>query len=161
MSLADKDGDWDRLPEPKLSDATRQRLAQVMPGTQSNLERHEWIRHGTCFPADSADEYFSRAIALLDQLNASKAQGLFASNVGGEITGKAIRDAFDESFGEGAGDRVRVSCKRIRGRNLIVELTIGLAGEIGDEPSLANLIAGSAATDPGCPGGAVDTVGTH
>ena len=161
MSLADKDGDWDRLPEPKLSDATRQRLAQVMPGTQSNLERHEWIKHGTCFHADLADEYFSRAIALIDQLNASKAQGLFASNVGGEITGKAIRDAFDESFGEGAGDRVRVSCKRIRGRNLIIELMIGLAGEIGDEPSLANLISASAATDPGCPGGAVDSVGTR
>jgi ribonuclease T2 len=161
MSLADKNGDWDQLPEPKLSDATRQKLAQVMPGTQSNLERHEWIKHGTCFHADSADEYFSRAIALIDQLNASKAQGLFASNVGGEITGKAIRDAFDESFGEGAGDRVRVSCKRIRGRNLIVELTIGLAGEIGDEPSLASLISASAATDPGCPGGAVDAAGTR
>src|ERR1700727_84876 len=26
ISLADKDGDWDRLPEPKLSDATRQRV---------------------------------------------------------------------------------------------------------------------------------------
>jgi ribonuclease T2 len=161
MSLADKNGDWDQLPEPKLSDATRQKLAQVMPGTQSNLERHEWIKHGTCFHADSADEYFSRAIALVDQLNASKAQGLFASNVGGEITGKAIRDAFDESFGEGAGDRVRVSCKRIRGRNLIVELTIGLVGEIGDEPSLADLMAASAATDPGCPGGAIEAVGTH
>jgi ribonuclease T2 len=161
MSLADKNGDWDQLPEPKLSDATRQKLAQVMPGTQSNLERHEWIKHGTCFHADSADEYFSRAIALVDQLNASKAQGLFASNIGGEITGKAIRDAFDESFGEGAGDRVRVSCQRIRGRNLIVELTIGLAGEIGDEPSLGDLIAGSTATDPGCPGGAVDAVGAR
>ena len=161
MSLADKDGDWDRLPEPKLSDATRLRLAQVMPGTQSNLERHEWIKHGTCFHADSADEYFSRAIALVDQLNASKAQGLFAANIGGVITSKAIRDAFDESFGDGAGDRVRVSCKRIRGRSLIVELTIGLAGEIGDEPSLADLIAGSAPTDPGCPGGAIDAVGTR
>src|SRR5580704_6068179 len=85
-----------------------------MPGTQSNLERHEWIKHGSCARADSADAYFSQAIALMDQLNASKAQGLFASNVGGEITGKAIRDAFDESFGEGAGDRVRVSCKRAR-----------------------------------------------
>jgi hypothetical protein len=44
---------------------------------------------------------------------------------------------------------------------LIVELTIGLAGEIGDKPSLAGLIAGSAATDPGCPNGTVDTVGTR
>ena len=58
MSLADKDGDWDRLPEPKLSDATRQRLAQVMPGTQSNLERHEWIKHGTCFHADFGGRIF-------------------------------------------------------------------------------------------------------
>jgi len=44
---------------------------------------------------------------------------------------------------------------------LIIELTIGLTGEIGEEPSLADLIAGSAATDPGCPGGAVDAVGTR
>ena len=58
MSLADKDGDWDRLPEPKLSDATRQRLAQVMPGTQSNLERHEWIKHGTCFHAELGGRIF-------------------------------------------------------------------------------------------------------
>ncbi len=108
---------------------------------------------------NSADDYFSRAIALLDQLNASKAQALFAASIGGEITGQAIRDAFDESFGEGAGDRVRVSCKRIRGRNVITELTIGLAGDVGDEPSLADLIAGSETTDPGCPGGAVEAVG--
>jgi ribonuclease T2 len=44
---------------------------------------------------------------------------------------------------------------------LIVELTIGLVGEIGDEPSLADLMAASAATDPGCPGGAIEAVGTH
>jgi ribonuclease T2 len=161
LSLVDKNGDWDQLPPPSLSDQTKQKLAQVMPGIQSNLERHEWIKHGTCFHADSADEYFARAILLMDQLNSSKAQELFASNVGGELTGKAIRDAFDESFGEGAGSRVRVACKRVRGRNHITELTIGLVGQIGDEPSLADLIAASAATDPGCPGGAVDTVGTH
>jgi ribonuclease T2 len=161
LSLIDKDGDWDQLPAPTLSDQTKQKLAQVMPGTQSNLERHEWIKHGTCFHADSADEYFSRAIALMDQLNASKAQQLFASNVGGQLTGQAIRDAFDESFGEGAGDRVRVACKRVNGRNLIVEMTIGLVGQIGDEPSLTDLIAASAPTDPGCPGGAVETVGAR
>lgn len=160
MSLADKNGDWDSLPEPKLSDATRQKLAEVMPGAQSHLERHEWIKHGTCAHADSADAYFSQAIALMDQLNGSKARELFASNIGREITGKAIRDAFDESFGDGAGDRVRVSCKKIKGRNLIVEVTIGLVGEIGDEPSLSELISASEPTDPGCPGGMVDAVGT-
>ena len=142
----------------KLTETTSEKLGEVMPGTQSKLERHEWIKHGTCFPADSADEYFSRAIALMEQLNTSKARDLFASNIGAEISGKAIRDAFDESFGDGAGDRVRISCKRDRGRNLIVELTIGLVGDIGDQPSLAQLIAASEPTDPGCPRGIVDAV---
>ena len=159
LTLDDKNSSWEKLPAPNLSDATRDKLAQVMPGTQSKLERHEWIKHGTCFHAESADEYFSKAVALMDQLNSSKAQELFASHVGAEIDSKAIRDAFDESFGDGAGDRVRVSCKRDGGRNLIVEITVGLVGQIGDSPSLANLIAASSPTDPGCPRGIVDPVG--
>jgi ribonuclease T2 len=159
LTLDDKNGDWGKLPAPNLSETTREKLAQIMPGTQSNLERHEWIKHGTCFHADSADEYFSKAIALMDQLNSSKAQELFASHVGIEIESKAIRDAFDESFGDGAGDRVRIACKRDGGRNLIVEITVGLVGEIGDAPSLPQLIAASEPTDPGCPRGVVDAVG--
>lgn len=158
LKMADKNGDWEALPEPKLTEATRGKLAQVMPGTQSKLERHEWVKHGTCFD-DTAEDYFSRAIALVDQLNGSKVQELFASRIGSEVTGTAVRAAFDASFGEGAGDRVRISCKRDGGRNLIVEMTIGLAGEIGDQPNLADLIAASEATDPGCPAGIVDPVG--
>ena len=158
LRLADKSGDWEELPAVKLSDATQEKLSEVMPGTQSKLERHEWIKHGTCFHADSADEYFSRAIALIEQLNSSKARDLFAANIGAQLTGKAIRDAFDESFGDGAGDRVRISCQRDQARNLIVEMTIGLVGEIGDQPQLSELIAASDPTDPGCPGGFVDAV---
>ena len=58
IRLADKNGDWDELPEPKLSDATRQKLDQVMPGAQSNLDRHEWIKHGTCFHAELGGRIF-------------------------------------------------------------------------------------------------------
>lgn len=159
LRLADKNGAWEELPAVKLSEATSQKLSEVMPGTQSKLERHEWIKHGTCFHADSSDEYFSRAIALMEQLNSSKARDLFASNIGAEISGKAIRDAFDDSFGDGAGDRVRIACQRDGSRNLIVELTIGLVGEVGDQPSLSELIAASDPTDPGCPAGIVDAVG--
>jgi ribonuclease T2 len=158
LKIADKNGDWDRLPAPNLSVATRQKLVQMMPGTQSNLDRHEWIKHGTCF-VDPAEDYFARSIALIEQLNRSKVQELFASSIGSELMGSAVRAAFDESFGEGAGDRVRIACKRDGSRNLIVELTIGLVGEIGDEPSLPELIAASEPTDPGCPRGIVDPVG--
>jgi ribonuclease T2 len=159
LVAADKDGEWEKLPAPNLDASTRASLEEVMPGTMSHLERHEWIKHGTCFQDDSAEAYFSRSIALMTQLNGSKARELFASHIGSEITNAAIKDAFDASFGEGAGDRVRVSCKRDGARNLIVELTIGLVGEIDDDPSLKELIAASKPTDPGCPRGLVDAVG--
>lgn len=38
----------------------------------------------------------------------------------------AIKDAFNSAFGAGAGDRVRLSCKRDGSRQLITEITIGL-----------------------------------
>lgn len=158
LKIVDKNGDWDRLPVPNLMESTRVKLAQIMPGTQSKLDRHEWIKHGTCFN-DPAEEYFSRSIALIEQLNGSKVREIFASSIGSEVTGRAIRDAFDESFGDGAGERVRIACKRDGSRNLIVELTIGLVGEVDDEPSLADLIAASEPTDPGCTRGIVDPVG--
>jgi len=159
LVAADKNSEWEKLPALNLDAATRKSLDEVMPGTMSNLERHEWIKHGTCFHGESANAYFSRAITIMAQLNASKARELFASHIGSKITSTAIKDAFDATFGDGAGDRVRVACKRRGSRNLIVELTIGLVGEIGDDPSLAELIAASEPTDPGCPRGIVAPVG--
>ncbi len=32
-----------KIPEPQLSESTRQRLAAAMPGVQSGLEHHEWV----------------------------------------------------------------------------------------------------------------------
>ncbi len=98
-----------RLPEPELSPATRQALAAVMPGVQSGLERHEWIVHGTCFGAP-ADAYFARAASLAQQVNASPVRDLFAQSIGSSVSADAIRAAFDQAFGPGAGNRVTVSC---------------------------------------------------
>jgi ribonuclease T2 len=156
----DKFKDWDQLPEPALTDATRQALEQVMPGTKSNLQRHEWYTHGTCFGA-SADTYFHDAVALMTQINASKVRDLFAASIGNELTADAIRSAFDESFGPGAGSRVLVSCKKQDGQNMIVEIDIALAGDMGDEPSLPALIAAAGASQRGCPNGLVDSAGAR
>jgi ribonuclease I len=70
-------------------------------------------------------EYFEDSLKLLDALNRSGVRDLFAGNIGRELSGDDIRAAFDRSFGAGAGQRVRVSCKNDGGRRLIVELTIG------------------------------------
>jgi ribonuclease T2 len=146
---------WESLPEPKLSVETKAALDKVMPGTQSVLERHEWIKHGTCYPGGVAETYFKDEIRLITNINASAVQSFMAANIGKTIQTKDLRAKFDEAYGAGAGDRVRVSCSK---DGLISELTIGLKGDISAGTKLADLIAASEKTDAGCPSGLVAAV---
>jgi ribonuclease T2 len=154
----DKAGHWDQLPAVALEPGTAEELNKVMPGTQSHLERHEWTRHGTCY-GTTADEYFADALALMRALNGSAVQQLFASHAGQFLSFADIGKAFDQSFGAGAGRRVRMQCARDNGRLIISELTIGLTGNITAQSSLADLIAAAQPTKSECPGGIVDVAG--
>ncbi len=160
VTLVDDDeaGRWHHLPEITLQPATGEELRQVMPGTQSQLDRHEWIKHGTCY-GTSAEEYFADALTVMRALNGSAVQRLFASRVGQFLSFDDIGKAFDESFGKGAGERVRMQCVRDNGRLIISELTIGLSGDITPQSSLADLLAAAAPTKTECPGGIVDAAG--
>lgn len=129
-----------------------------MPGSRSFLHRHEWIKHGTCYSA-KPDRYYRDSLKLMEAINASAVRDLFAENIGRKLTNQQIRQAFDEAFGRGAGQKIRVSCKRDGGRGLIVEITIGLDGAIAGESDIAKLIAASPPTEPGCPAGIVDPAG--
>jgi ribonuclease T2 len=159
---ADRNSNWASLPEVALSADTRNTLAKAMPGTRSGLERHEWIKHGTC-TGMTADDYFNRAAALLAELNASAVRDLFAKNIGRTLDADSIKAAFDESFGEGAGDRVKISCRRVGNQRVITELTIGLSldatatGQTG--PQLERLIQGAGRTSFGCDKGVVEAAG--
>jgi ribonuclease T2 len=155
----DKPGRWGQLPPVDLDAATRRELDQVMPGTQSDLERHEWIKHGTC-SGKSQQDYFADAVRLLREVNASPVRTLFEKGIGAELTSGQIRDAFDVAFGAGTGERVRISCFNDHGRRLIGEITLGLAGPIEPGSPLSGLMLAAAPTDnAGCPKGAVDAVG--
>lgn len=154
---ADKKGRWTDLPEVKLSTATRESLDKLMPGTQSALERHEWIKHGTCTNL-SQEDYFAEAISLLDTLNASKVNALFAAQVGKAVTQDQVQSAFDESFGAGAGRRVKMRCEQDGDRRIVTELTIGL-GDGDPKTPLANRIQSAGGTKFDCDQGIVDPVG--
>src|SRR6185312_13819755 len=123
LQQLDRDHDWKDLPEPDLSATTLSRLATVMPGVQSKLQRHEWIVHGTCF-GSTADSYFARAAELAEAVDASKVSLLFATNIGKSLSAEAIRAAFDEAFGAGAGARVTVSCHGHGDYRRITELIV-------------------------------------
>ena len=146
---------WEQLPEPQLTASTKAALDKVMPGTQSVLQRHEYTKHGTCYPAGNAEQYFKDAIRLAGEVNGSAVQKYMAANIGKTIQMSELRAKFDEAFGAGAGERVRVSCDKA-GR--FSELTIGLKGDIPSGKGLAELIAASETTDTGCQSGLVDAV---
>ena len=154
LVAADKNHQWTKLPEPDLSAATRLRLAAVMPGFQSGLERHEWIVHGTCY-GGTADAYFNRAAALVEQVDASPVRELFVHNVGKSLSSDAIRSTFEQAFGQGAGARVTVSCQGQGTDREITEIDIALAGEVTGTAPLKDLIRAAGPAPQGCPAGLV------
>jgi len=158
QQFADQDGDWSALPELDLSDATLTRLKEAMPGTLSRLDRHEWIKHGTCY-GKPADAYFSDALDMLEAINASAVRDLFSRSIGKELTQAQVRGAFDAAFGKGAGLRVRLACERDGNRRLITELTIGLTGDITAPADFKRLSMAARPTNGGCDAGIVDAVG--
>jgi len=79
--LADKHGQWRDLPCLAMDDKTEDRLAKVMPGFASDLHKHEWVKHGTCYSTDP-QEYFNDAVSLVEQLNDSKVGNFFAKHIG-------------------------------------------------------------------------------
>jgi len=155
----DKQSRFRDLPAVNLSEQVRDALDQVMPGTKSALERHEWVKHGTCAAGATPEVYFTAATTLMGQLNASEVGALFAKNVGAQITTAQIQKAMNDSFGAGAGDRIKVSCKGSHGNRMIMEITIGLQGQVDETSDLAPLIAAAPpVNDSGCPSGLVKAV---
>jgi ribonuclease T2 len=155
---SDKAHNWTALPAVDLLADTRTRLDKWMPGTQSALERHEWITHGTCYGAEQ-ERYFTDALTAIETIDSSPVRELFASHVGQSLTLDQIRAVFDTAFGNGAGERVRVACETDGSRRLISELTIGLTGKIGDPAGIPALILAAAPTSGGCDAGVVDPAG--
>ena len=154
----DEENRWAGLPALLLEDRTRAELNQVMPGSQSHLHRHQWIKHGTCYNGKTAESYYKDSLKLMSELNSSTVRNLFSANVGKEITSIQIIEAFNNAFGDGAGDKIKIACKNDGSRRLITEITINLKGDLNITLGDAILDADNA-NNPGCNKGIVDPVG--
>jgi ribonuclease T2 len=159
LAAKDQNRDWQALPEPALDPATKAALDQVMPGTASHLHRHEWIKHGTCYDGGNAETYFRDSLRVMEAINASPVRDFLSANIGKEVETAELAGKFDEAFGAGAGSRIKVACERDGERRLIVEITLGLAGDLSSEAPLSGAILASPPTAPDCPGGMVDPAG--
>lgn len=159
LRQASAEGRWRELPALPLSVETAAELDRVMPGRRSFLDRHEFVKHGTCHAVPDAEIYFRDSLRLLRSINASPVRELMNDSIGNWVSARQIRDSFDRAFGPGAGDRVRVVCRHDGGRRLISEITIGLRGDIPGGERLEDMLQAAPSVRPGCPGGVVDAVG--
>jgi len=148
---ADKRKHWRDMPSLGLDDAVKKELAEIMPGFASNLHKHEWVKHGTCYGTE-ANRYFSDAISLVKQVNVSALGTLFKQKIGKYISLKEVRALANKTFGQGAGKRVVLQCKN----GLITELWLQLGTGSDD---LATLLKRGKPIYSRCKGGRVDKAG--
>ena len=151
----DKHKQWNRLPDLGLSSATKEALKNVMPGFNSNLHKHEWFKHGTCYGTD-AEQYYLDAVNLVTQVNDSKVGMFFMKNIGKSVTLKQVRHLFDSSFGVGAGKHVEMKCKG----GLLTELWLHIGSGTGqDTDRLSDLIKDGKLTRSRCQKARIDRAG--
>ncbi len=147
----DKHKQWNRLPDLGLSDEVKKRLQKVMPGFSSNLHKHEWIKHGTCYGTDT-NKYYEDAIRMVEQVNDSKVGDFFKKHIGKRVTLQQVRAIFDRSFGLGTGKRVELKCHK----GLITELWLHLGSGSDD---LGILLKQGKQTRSHCQSGFIDKAG--
>lgn len=147
----DKHKQWHKISSLNLSPELKNRLKKVMPGFSSNLHKHEWVKHGTCYSTD-ANTYYEDAVGLVEQFNASKVDMFFQKHIGQRVTLQQVRTLFDRNFGKGTGKRVEMKCSK----GLITELWLHLGSGSND---LATLLKHGKKTRSYCIGGRIDKAG--
>ncbi len=147
----DKNKQWNKLNDLDLNSTVRKELSNLMPGYGSNLHKHEWVKHGTCYGTD-ANSYYYNAMALLTQVNESALQKYFKLNIGKQVRLKEIRKVVDKAFGKGTGEHVTMNCNK----GLITELWFHIGNDGSDLKTL--LLKGNTPKSR-CHKGRIDPVG--
>lgn len=130
---ADEAGQWCDLPDPGADQQTQGDLQRVMPGAESCLDRHEWLKHGTCSGL-GGDAYFDAATRLTEAFQSTQLAGILRNGVGREIALARLIEAFEHDFGDGAGAALTVTCRHAGGRAYLAEIRLALRPEAIDQP---------------------------
>lgn len=129
-----------------------QKRLQAMMSDSSVMANHEWYAHGTCSGVTPA-EYFGIATTLAEQA-IGVLDPVFDDAVGRGLSSRSIRDAFDSRFGKGAGSRISLVCRDVRGQGSVafeVRLSLPPVTQLRqDSPALADALAGGPTVPPGC-----------
>jgi ribonuclease T2 len=117
----DQSGNWSLLPAVTLDVSTEAALQIEEPGTQSYLERHEWIEHGTC-SALSQQNFFAPTLAMLNGINSSNLGSTVSANVGGHVTLAQLQTAAALDYGIYAKVDIEYLCISSGGTSYLEEV---------------------------------------
>jgi ribonuclease T2 len=146
------------MPSVELSDDVRAKL-QANLSDATVMAPHEWYAHGTCAGV-APDEYFGDALTLIDQAR-TVLDPLFNQATKKGLTLSAVRDRFDAQFGQGAGERVALTCRNVTGEGSVayeVQLSLPPVHEMGIDGnplSLGDLLRAGPAIPATCRHGRV------
>jgi len=147
----DKHRQWRALPKLELSKETMAMMQKYMPGYISGLDRHEWIKHGTCYSKDP-ERYFHDALSLTKEVDTSLVGEYLRANEGRKIELINLKRVFDKAFGKGSSIHLEMRCKN----RLLSELWIHVKGR-GDK--LKELLLGAPKGRSKCKSAIVDAKG--
>ena len=135
----DETGDWCALPAPGTDQATQAALTEAMPGSRSCLDRHEWIKHGTCTGL-GGDAYFDTSLHLLREVEATELANLLRASIGREVSRRDLLQAWERDFGPGTAKALEIVCRRDGSRGLLTELRLALRRDALDEPLSGSML---------------------
>ncbi|MEO5689734.1 MAG: hypothetical protein ABIR54_20440 [Burkholderiaceae bacterium] len=119
----DQAGKWSLLPAVTLDASTEAALKIEEPGTQSHLERHEWIEHGTCSGL-TQQNFFAPTLAMLNGINASNLGSTVSANVGGHLTLAQLQTAAALDYGTYAKVDIEYLCISSSGKSYLEEVRL-------------------------------------
>lgn len=122
----DSRSQWYKLPEVVLSPDLESALAVQMPGVASDLDRHEWIKHGTCSGLSQQD-FFTDALAYLGNVNGGNLRTFVSSNVGSSVQLSDLVQAATNDYGLAGGQGVEFLCDNSTGQQMLTEIRLHLA----------------------------------
>jgi ribonuclease T2 len=121
----------------ELAPEVAENLKRIMPAYNygSCLERHEWNKHGSCQTL-SADDYFSLAMRLVIEVDASVFGQYVSQNQGNTVALISLRERLVEAFGVKSSGNIYLGCKN----GILVDIYIHLPALIPSQESLEFLI---------------------
>ena len=146
----DKSKRWNALPKLNLKPEVVELMQKYMPGFKSNLQRHEYYKHGSCYDKDP-NRYYLDALKLTKRIDETIGEYLRV-NIGKRVKTINIKKIAERLISKDIKNKIAIKCKK----GVLNEIWVSIKGR-GDK--LKDLIKGAKPIRSNCQEAIVDAPG--